>query len=377
MKKLKILAAILFVIIFFNCKKDNPNVSIEEQNNNKNSERLTDTLQYDIVKNLKVDESETVFETGKFRFTYNSENGSFDLFENNLKLKNINFDNRDYDGPGFLITLFESKININKKIFIIEATADIGTEWYYSIILENRRVIKSFFIDEPKSNSDNYNIDKFINISSINDSFIFRFDKNLILKNSKIPSDFKSDSKYIYLNTSIKNSPTDINNNPNDYKKNVEKAGFYRFILEKKMDLNLDGFEDNVLVFKNNKEFSSDDEESKKSPIVIFLNKGNGMYQKFENSTIYSNDSNDFFGQIVVKDNFITIEINNEVPNEYVIDKFITFKYDKVINEPILFKYGENISGNKNEKKLFTNKNFGLIKFGEYNSNTIFEKCKK
>ncbi|EKT3967178.1 hypothetical protein NTJ12_002260 [Flavobacterium psychrophilum] len=158
---------------------------------------------------------------------------------------------------------------------------------------------------------------------------------------------------------------------------NLEKQKKYSIIKEIKCDLNQDNIADKILVYKNNKEFKSDDDTTKPSPVVVFLGVGNDRFQKFENPNIFPNDSNDFFKNVVIKDNFFTVELNNEVPDKYVIDKYITFKYDKLSKSIVLFKYGQNLFGDKNETLLYTSKNFGTISFEQYDSNTIFEKVGK
>lgn len=155
---------------------------------------------------------------------------------------------------------------------------------------------------------------------------------------------------------------------------NLEKKGKYSILKETKCDINQDNIEDEIFVYKNNKEFDSDDDSTKQSPIVIFLGIGNNKFEKSENPNIFVNDSNDFFKNLVVKDNFFTVELNNEVPDKYVIDKYITFKYDKRSKRIILFKYGQNSLGDKNENLLYTSKDFGEIYFEQYDSNTILEK---
>jgi len=77
----------------------------------------------------------------------------------------------------------------------------------------------------------------------------------------------------------------------------------------------------------------------------------------------------DIFKKLVVKDSFFTIELENEIPNQYFVDKYITFKYDKVKKQLILHKYGEKI--NEINSKVYSYKEFGTILFEDYKSNTI------
>lgn len=157
---------------------------------------------------------------------------------------------------------------------------------------------------------------------------------------------------------------------------NLSKKENYSIIKELKCDLNQDKIEDEIIVYKNNKEFNSDDEFSKKSLIVVFFGVGNNKYRKVENSNIFANDSNDFFGNLVINDNLFNVELNNEIPDQYMIDKVITFKYDNLSKCILLSKYSQILSGDKNETLFYTNKNFGKISFEEYDSNTILNKIR-
>lgn len=174
----------------------------------------------------------------------------------------------------------------------------------------------------------------------------------------------------------IKNTPISDNTDINYLKQNLNKLGF-KFHLEKKCDLNNDKYEDKILVFKNIKEFKSDDESTKKSPIIILLADGNNKYKKFENQNIFSNNSNDFLNDIIINDIYFIVKLYNEVPNEFVVDKLITFKYNAKTKNIDLFKYEEIYTGNSPEKLMYTSKDFGIINFEEFNSSTILERVSK
>lgn len=160
----------------------------------------------------------------------------------------------------------------------------------------------------------------------------------------------------------------DIDNIPN-YIKAIE-AGDFTLIKEKECDLNMDSFSDKILVFKNNKEFNPEDISTIISPIIILLNNGKNGYKKYQNDNVFPGTFQDIFKKLVVKDSFFTIELENEIPNQYFINKYITFKYDKVKKQINLHKYGENVNA---KNKVYTLKEFGIIPFEEYNSSTIFD----
>lgn len=150
------------------------------------------------------------------------------------------------------------------------------------------------------------------------------------------------------------------------------------FALVKKQncDLNKDNLEDFILVFKNNKEYESSDIKTKIAPVIVLINNGNNSYTKYENDNIYPNDFNDLYSNLAVKDNFFTVELANEIPNESTSSKYITFKYDN--QNIVLHKYSEIIdwSSSKTDKINYSQKNFGIINFRDFNTNTIQDKSK-
>lgn len=81
---------------------------------------------------------------------------------------------------------FQSKENTQFEIIIIEASADIGTSWYYMIILNNENLVDKFYIKEPRANSENTNIGNFIKISIRNDMLNLKFKKIKLLNIQKI-----------------------------------------------------------------------------------------------------------------------------------------------------------------------------------------------
>ncbi len=83
----------------------------------------------------------------------------------------------NYEGPGYNIFSFQSKKNTPFEIVIIEATADIGTDWYYVIVLNNENLVDQFYIKEPRADSENTNIGDFIKISFKNNTLNLKFKK--------------------------------------------------------------------------------------------------------------------------------------------------------------------------------------------------------
>ncbi|TWR28900.1 hypothetical protein FPZ43_11585 [Mucilaginibacter pallidiroseus] len=152
------------------------------------------------------------------------------------------------------------------------------------------------------------------------------------------------------------------------------------FVLEDiACDLNSDTFKDRIIVFGNNSYVSAQDPATKVAPIAIFMNDQNKKYNVLINENIYPSNFGDAFKRLVVKNNYFTFELLNEVPDQYASEKYITFKVNKTSNEIALSRYGENINwndGNRTET-LCSDKDFGTILFQTFDSNTIKAQCKK
>ncbi|EKT3967236.1 SH3 domain-containing protein [Flavobacterium psychrophilum] len=163
------------------------------------------------------------------------------------------------------------------------------------------------------------------------------------------------------------------------FKKDLQSKG-YVVSAEKKCDLNQDGQEDQLLVFEPKQiAANSNGDITMNSPVCILINKGNNDYAVSKNlNVIYTTISNcpsDGFQNLVVKDNFFTIE-QNTCGGWYLIDEYTTFKYDRNTNQIVLHKFGQSFSDRKNPDKeipdtVLSNKNFGIVLFENFNSKTI------
>lgn len=148
------------------------------------------------------------------------------------------------------------------------------------------------------------------------------------------------------------------------------------FMLKKmyQHDLNQDGNKDIFLVFKNNNDLKSDDNKTLVAPIILLIHQGDDKYRFFHNEKIYPSIEGFFFKRIAFKDNFFTIELDTEVPDEYTAEKYITFKYSK--NKIVLHRFGK-ITNWQDERKPFnaqlTQKDFGEILFEDYDPEKINE----
>jgi len=169
------------------------------------------------------------------------------------------------------------------------------------------------------------------------------------------------------INTKVSENIEIVNNISNL----IKQKEFENFILTKQQlcDLNQDNLKDEILIFKNNKEYSSEDLTTQISPVIILMNTGNGKYKKFENSKIFPNAFQDYYVEIIIKNEIFTIELANEIPDKYVVSKYISFKYERKTEEIILNKYEEILIGEVNESNIYTSKNFGKITFENFDIN--------
>lgn len=153
----------------------------------------------------------------------------------------------------------------------------------------------------------------------------------------------------------------------------------YSVLEEKDCDLNNDHFTDKIVVLANNRDLDPQDPDTKTAPVLILLNDQNKKYDVLKNENIYPNSFGDSFRKLVVKDRFFTVELFNEVPDEYTSEKYITFRFSEPSKEIVLSKYGENTvwkDGRKNNA-LCSDKNFGKILFRDYSSDDIRTQCPK
>ena len=157
----------------------------------------------------------------------------------------------------------------------------------------------------------------------------------------------------------------------------INRIQKYKLFTLKKMyqhDLNQDGNKDIFLVFKNNNDLKSDDDKTLVAPVILLIHQGGDKYKFFHNEKIYPSMEGFFFKRIAFKDNFFTIELDTEVPDEYTAEKYITFKYSK--NKIVLHRFGK-ITNWQDERKPFnaqlTQKDFGEILFEDYDPEKINE----
>ena len=151
----------------------------------------------------------------------------------------------------------------------------------------------------------------------------------------------------------------------------IQKSKLFTLKKMYQHDLNQDGYKDIFLVFEN----IIDPDSFLVDPIVILLiHQGGDKYRFFHNEKIYPSIEGFFFKKIALKDNFFTIELDTEVPENYTAEKYITFKYSK--NKILLHRFGD-ITYWWDERKpsnvQATQKDFGEILFEDYDPEKINE----
>ena len=160
----------------------------------------------------------------------------------------------------------------------------------------------------------------------------------------------------------------------------------YSKIKDVKCDLNKDNLQDVILVFEPKNQTSNNDSSILiDSPVLVLINQGNNKFSISKNVNIiqtanYSCPS-DGFGNIVVKDNYFTVE-QNTCGGWYFADEYITFKYVMETKKIILQKFSQVFTDRKDPNREIpestaTSKNFGPIQFESFNRETILEKLKK
>ena len=154
----------------------------------------------------------------------------------------------------------------------------------------------------------------------------------------------------------------------------IQKSKLFTLKKMYQHDLNQDGNKDIFLVFKNNNDLKSDDDKTLVAPVILLIHQGGDKYKFFHNEKIYPSMEGFFFKKIALKDNFFTIELDTEVPDEYTAEKYITFKYSK--NKIVLHRFGD-ITNWWDERKpsnvQATQKDFGEILFEDYDPEKINE----
>lgn len=195
--KIIVIIGLMFFQPTFSSQVITKKINTAEKFGQKSSEEIP----LNIFSTFKKDDSEFNFVNGNTQLLYKNDN-TFTLKKKGLADQKIDVSESNYEGPGFSAYSFSSK-NKNVEVILIEATADVGTDWYYAVILKAGKIIDKFFIKEPRSNSDIIKIQDYLNVSVKNHIMRFKFNKQKVAKYSKVPDNLKSDKNYLYLEKKI------------------------------------------------------------------------------------------------------------------------------------------------------------------------------
>lgn len=147
-----------------------------------------------------------------------------------------------------------------------------------------------------------------------------------------------------------------------------------------KRDLDLDGLEDKIILFKNPDLKNKFDSRHFGLPMKIMKGTKDGFEEwKTNNKIIYSLQNNcvsEGFDNIVYRDNFFTIESQTCYDYNILVHGYITFKVagDKIY----LHQYGEEYFDKANHDKeiptqIWTPKDFGRVNFEEVNEGFLVQ----
>lgn len=199
------------IILLSSCKQDNrfhpkeneiiiksDSIMVSTIIEKNDSSYIKEEISFDIIHSFKEDITKKNYICFDTRLTYKTDN-SFILTKKDFVITDVDLSETNYEEPGFSIYSYESKENKDIEIIIIEALADIGTSWYYVILLNKNDLVDKFYIKEPRSNSEMTQIKDFISIFLNNGTLIFKFKKDKIAKYSTVRSDLKSDLEYVYI----------------------------------------------------------------------------------------------------------------------------------------------------------------------------------
>lgn len=201
----------LFGLILSSCKQDNRfypkekeiNIKLDSTKSSsifiKNDRNyIKKEIPFDIIHSFKENTIESSYTCFNTKLTYKTDN-SFMLTKNDFVITDVDLSENNYEGAGFSIYSYQSNIEKDVEIIIIEALADIGISWYYVIVLNKNDLIDKFYIKEPRSNSEITDTRDFISVFLKDKTILFKFKKDKIAKYSKISCDLKNDLEYVYI----------------------------------------------------------------------------------------------------------------------------------------------------------------------------------
>lgn len=178
------------------------NLNVPESNK-KVPENANREISFDIINPFRKDDYENCYVHGSTKLIHKTDN-SFMLTKKDFAITDVDFSDINYEGPGYTIYSYQSSANKNMEVIIIEGQADIGTAWYYVVVLDGEDLVDKFYVTEPRANSENTDMKDFINVALKDKDLVLKFKKDKIAGYSKSLANLRTEGSYLCLDKKIK-----------------------------------------------------------------------------------------------------------------------------------------------------------------------------
>lgn len=219
-KSLFKISLLLFGFTLFSCKENKQTTAEQKQvtappsvvqaanlnvaeSSKKIPENADREVSFDIVNPFRKDDNENCYVNGATKLFHKTDN-SFMLTKKDFAITDIDFSDIDYEGPGYTIYSYQSSVNKNMEVVIIEGQADIGTAWYYVIVLDGEDLVDKFYVKEPRANSETTDMKDFINVALKDKDLVLKFKKDKIARYSKPMANLRTEGSYLCFDKKIK-----------------------------------------------------------------------------------------------------------------------------------------------------------------------------
>lgn len=217
-KSLFKISLLLFGFTLFSCKENRQTTAEQKQvaatsvvqaanlnvaESSKVQENADREISFDIVDPFRKDDYENCYVHGATRLIHKTDN-SFMLTKKDFAITDVDFSDINYEGPGYTIYSYQSSANKNMEVIIIEGQADIGTAWYYVVVLDGEDLVDKFYVKEPRANSENTDMKDFINVALKDKDLVLKFQKDKIAGYSKSSPNLRTEGSYLCLDKKIK-----------------------------------------------------------------------------------------------------------------------------------------------------------------------------
>lgn len=213
------ISLLLFGFTLFSCKENRQTAADQKQvaapsvvqaanlnvaeSSKKTPEKADREVSFDIVSPFKKDDYENCYVHGTTKLIHKTDN-SFMLTKKDFAITDVDFSDINYEGPGYTIYSYQSSANKNMEVVIIEGQADIGTAWYYVVVLDGEDLVDKFYVKEPRANSENTDMKDFINVALKDKDLVLKFKKDKIARYSKPMANLRTEGSYLCLDKKIK-----------------------------------------------------------------------------------------------------------------------------------------------------------------------------